>query len=333
MLLLPTQNSVPHLRTRLQLQQAIMKELLQRQAQEKLQKKLQDQNQTKSLAVSTVPVSNSTVHGVTTVLGQALPQQPGVVEILGPASEMSKGEQLPNQHHNQQINTNNIVTTHPASSSSASSATASSVQPISATQLRERLALMTPQQKLFYMQQLQKHGQAQSQQQRQRQQPQNTASSSQPTASQTVSPSVQLQGSKGSSSNSTTSVQSLPAMAVSVVPSVQQVAERQQRLVEEQQQQIALSVMNTAAKSSSSVPKLLPASSSPASLLGGNLNQVGRNAISGATSSPSRGTPAQSRTNFADLKVVSGASHSTPPSQGKGKARVKNETGKATAEE
>jgi hypothetical protein len=146
------QNSVPHLRTRLQLQQAIMKELLQRQAQEKLQQK-------KLARPGAVPETTSTSNSVHT--GVSLGKTTSV-NIAGPASlSGSPGEQQPlNQH--QKMNSTSVSvspSTAPSATTSSSSSTASVPLPISTmsltAQLREHLAKLTPQQqRAFYMQQL-----------------------------------------------------------------------------------------------------------------------------------------------------------------------------------
>ena len=318
------QNSVPHLRTRLQLQQAIMKELLQRQAQEKLQRKTQEQNrvQVNTLA-STSGTSNST-HVSTNSQGV----QSAMVGMLGPASATAQSQ---NQRPNMKMN--NVTATVPPSSIPSSSsgslpAAASIPLPISTTsltaQLREQLAKITPQQGQLYMQQLAKQQQQLQQQQQQ---------SNQQITGATPSGQQPANVNQATRINSTVSVTALNSNALKVTAqpaNVQQLLEQQQRLVKEQQQ-VSLSAMGSAAVKQNS-PRL---SVSPAST-GTPSNHLGPTPgrTVGVSVSPSRGV--QSRPGFADMKVVSGVSKSaSPPSSavGKGKGKVKSEAGKNAADE
>ena len=149
------QNSVPHLRTRLQLQQAIMKELLQRQAQEKLQRKLQKPKQ--EPATSSSPVATATSNSIHSAVGNS---QLAVVDMMGPASALGNVRRSPNQHSQ-----SNNVAPPSSSSSSLSSSSASIPLPMATTsltaQLREQLAKITPQQRQLYVQQLSKQSKQQ----------------------------------------------------------------------------------------------------------------------------------------------------------------------------
>lgn len=164
------QNSVPHLRTRLQLQQAIMKELLQRQAQEKLQQKQKEQKPAVTNTLASGSGTSNSIH-VSSTNSQGV--QSVMVGMLGPASTTPQSQ---NQHTNMKVN--NVTATVPPSSLSASSSSSapppSIPLPISTTsltaQLREQLAKLTPQQGQLYMQQLAQANQLQQQQQQSKQQ-------------------------------------------------------------------------------------------------------------------------------------------------------------------
>lgn len=302
-----------------------MKELLQRQAQEKLQRKLHEQNlaQATSIAATASGTSNS-IHGVGNSPGVV---QPTAVEMLGPASSMGSVAQSPHQHL--KLKLNNVAATMTPNSSLPTSASSSSVSsaasvplPISTTsitaQFREKLAKMTPQERALCVQQL-----TQSRQQL------NIAGSSQLTPGQpaTVNQAVLLTSATRATKvpSSTLNSNSLKVTAAVQATNIQQILEQQQKLVKEQQQ-VSLNAMgSTAVKQTSS---RLPISSAPSSRAS---NHLGVRSV-GASVSPSKG--GQSRTAFVDIKLSSGVNKSaSPPSSGKGKGKVKSETGKNAADE
>ena len=374
-----TQNSVPHLRTRLQLQQAIMKELLQRQAQEKLQRKLQEQQkmaQGISLASVSASGTKNTTHGAS-VSPQGV--QPPMVDMLGPASAPGKPAQLQSQRQNLKLNdVAGGLTSSPTAATASLPLPASVPLPISTTsitaQLRERLAKMTPQQRLLYMQQLKMQASSQSlqpkqqqplqQQQKQQQQimqrqnvAQLSSSGQQTTVNQAILLASTAQAAKANSIqslpqfppssssssasssspsavlNSSTTATAMAAARLTVTqqtPNIQQVLEQQQRLVKQQQQQVALTTMGTTAAAMKSTTSRLSVASSP---VGGPNSLLAARSTAGASGTPPKGS--QSRTSFADIKLVAGGvgKSASPPVSGKGKGKVKTEAGKAAAEE
>ena len=295
---LDRQNSVPHLRTRLQLQQAIMKELLQRQAQEKLQQKLAG---TQGAAVDTTATSNS----VRKNPGQA----PAAVDITRPAS-VSGNAGVDQQPLNQHQKTNNAsvgVSPSTAPSSSPGSSPASVPLPISTTsltaQLREQLAKLTPQQRALYMQQLTSQTQKQQQNSQQQRLVVGAASTAQVTRA--------LGNARVSISPLNSHSLSAPSAGVKVTAQPQASI----KIVDQQQQ---VSVGGVAVKQISS---RLPVSSATAS------NHLGAGKVVVGSLSPSKGGGL--RTGFVDVKLAPGTGKlSSPPSSavsGKGKGRVKVE--------
>ena len=352
-----------------------MKELLQRQAQEKLQRKLQEQQkmaQGISLASVSASGTKNTTHGAS-VSPQGV--QPPMVDMLGPASAPGKPAQLQNQR--QKLNdVAGGLTSSPAAATASLPLPASVPLPISTTsitaQLRERLAKMTPQQRLLYMQQLKMQAASQSlqpkqqqplqQQQKQQQQiiqrqnvAQLSSSGQQTTVNQAILLASTAQAAKANSiqslpqfppsSSSSSSSSSSPsavlnssttAMAAARLtvtqqtPNIQQVLEQQQRLVKQQQQQVALTTMGTTAAAMKSTTSRLSVAPSP---VGGPNSLLAARSTAGASGTPPKGS--QSRTSFADIKLVAGGvgKSASPPVSGKGKGKVKTEAGKAAAEE
>ena len=272
-----------------------MKELLQRQAQEKLQKKLQTK-QVQTPSISTASGTNNSIHSADI-------SQLAMVDMVGPASGSSSaaGQSLTQQHTKLNNVASNSSPSAPSLSLPSSSAQSpgSVPLPISTTsltaQIREQLAKLTPQQRQLYMQQL-----TQAKQIKPLQSQQNLTSTSSPVHAAKASNSVSV-----SALNSANTVK---VTAQSVGVNVQQV-----------------SVGTVAVKHIS--PRIPPTSSAASP------NTTANHHLS-TNLSPSRGGPV--RTGFVDVKLAPGVSKSVSPpsaSTGKGKGRVKSETGKNVADE
>lgn len=304
-----------------------MKELLQRQAQEKLQRKLQEQKlvQATSLAaVATTATGTGTGNSVNSVTTTSQPSP--AVGMVGPASA-NVGQPL-NQHsklNNVTVNVSPNTSSVPTSSSSSSTtgqapSPASIPLPISTTSLtahlREQLAKFSPQQRVQYMQQLTAHSKQTKQQQQQQQ--------------QRLVAGVLSAAQQTASTNKTTGNNILTTSANAPTPIAMKITTQPHTGIKVQQMSSGehqVSVGGVAVKQLS--PSQLPISSS-----NNHLAVNSGRTVMAASLSSSRG--GQIRAGFVDVKLASSVSKlASPPlsSLGKGKGKLKSESGKNAADE